>query len=418
MAPSASARTKINTKVTQAARGRGSRPPAGPRAAGRPPKGRRVSGDARESVSQDARPVIELEFGILVYPPEADGEPWRAVFTENGQRKYRQGATEAKLAANLEKVKERLQADAANMERPGADLIAHYLDPDRRPVEDRWSRKHAHTQRRLCERFAAPVIDTLICQDIKTSHMQQIVNAAPTAGEGHRVHAVISALVAAGIEGGYLASPRLAMVHWQAADRQLPVQRVTVAGESALWVDPAEIPADDDIGKLGQALAAGRQGERDELMASTAAYSGLRWGELTALTIPQIDQTGRVITVDRKVVEVAGHLYVEAPKNRKFRRAIYPRRTPAGYPLAEKLAARIEAARAEQEAGTNPLGLIFPPRRASTGGPPISTAGSSSAPTSPSAGATPTATAGGPGTACGTCSAPPLCSPGSSTPPM
>ena len=49
---------------------------------------------------------------------------------------------------------------------------------------------------------------------------------------------------------------------------------MTVSGESALWVDPAEIPAGDDIGKLGQALAAGRHGERDELMASTAAYSG------------------------------------------------------------------------------------------------------------------------------------------------
>jgi integrase len=95
-------------------------------------------------------------------------------------------------------------------------------------------------------------------------------------------------------------------------------------------------------------------------MANTAACSGLRWGELTALTIAQVDQAGRVITVDRKVVEVAGHLYVEAPKNRKFRRTIYPRRTPAGYPLADRLAARIEAARAEQEAGTNPLGLIFP----------------------------------------------------------
>ena len=64
--------------------------------------------------------------------------------------------------------------------------------------------------------------------------------------------------------------------------------------------------------------------------------------------------------MDRKVVEVAGHLYVEAPKNRKYRRTIYPRRTPGGYPIAERLAARIEAARAEQEDGTNPLGLIFP----------------------------------------------------------
>ena len=363
MAQSAPARTKINTKVTQPAPGRPSPHPAGRPGPGRPAKGPRVSGEARDSVRQSARPVIELDFGILVYPPEAGGEPWRAVFTENGQRKYRQGATEAKLAEKLEKVRERLQADAANMERPGADLIAHYLDPDRLPAGDRWSRKHAHTQRRLCERFAEPVIGTVTCQDIKTGHMQQIVNAAPTAGEGDRVHGMLSALVTAGIEGGYLTSPRLATVHWQAGDRPLPAQRVTVSGESALWVAPAEIPSDDDIGKLGVVLGAGRHGERDELMASTAAYSGLRWGELTALTIWQVDLAGRVITVDRQVIEVAGHLYVEAPKCRKYRKTIYPRRTPDGYPLAGKLAARIEQARAEQQAGRNPLGLLFPSPR-------------------------------------------------------
>src|SRR6185437_11317936 len=69
---------------------------------------------------------------------------------------------------------------------------------------------------------------------------------------------------------------------------------------------------DGDMTRLGRALAAGRHGERDELMAHAAAYSGLRWGELTALTIGQADQAARVITVDRKVVEVAGHLYVES----------------------------------------------------------------------------------------------------------
>jgi hypothetical protein len=142
-----------------------------------------VSGEARDSARHPDRPVIELGFGIVVYPPEADGEPWRAVFTENGQRRYRQGATEAKLAAKLEKVTERLSAGAANMERSGADLIAYYLDPDRLQVEDRWSRKHAHTQRRLCERFAAPVIGTVTCQDITTSHTQQIVSAAPPPGK-------------------------------------------------------------------------------------------------------------------------------------------------------------------------------------------------------------------------------------------
>ena len=98
-------------------------------------------------------------------------------------------------------------------------------------------------------------------------------------------------------------------------------------------------------------------------MANTAAYTGLRQGELFALTTGQIVADARVITADRKVVEVSGKLYLEAPKGRKRRSTIYPVRTPAGYPLAEKIAARAEQARAEQDAGTNPLGLMFPSPR-------------------------------------------------------
>jgi hypothetical protein len=35
----------------------------------------------------------------------------------------------------------------------------------------------------------------------------------------------------------------------------------TVAGESAQWVDPAEIPSAIDVATLGQSLAAGRHGD-------------------------------------------------------------------------------------------------------------------------------------------------------------
>ena len=341
-------------------RGGAARSSAGRAKAGRTARGRVLASGTGRAATRGGGPVIELECGITVYPAREEQGRWRAVWHENGERQQCEAASEEKLAAKLEKVTERLEADAPRMKLRGADLIAYYLSPDRLPVQGQWSRKHAHTQRRLCERFAAPVIEAVVCQDITTGHMQKIVNAAPTPGEGDRVQGMISALVSAGLQGGYLASPRLAKVHWQAGDRPMPAPRVTVAGESALWVDPAEVPADADVAGLGRALAAGRHGDRDELMASTAAYSGLRWGELTALTIPQIDQAGRIITVDRKVVEVAGHLYVEAPKNRKYRKTIYPRATPAGYPLAERLAARIEQASAEQAAGTNPLGLIFP----------------------------------------------------------
>src|ERR1035438_5527339 len=69
------------------------------------------------------------------------------------------------------------------------------------------------------------------------------------------------------------------------------------------------------------------------MASSTAAYSGLRWGELTALTVPQVDTAARVITVDRKVVEVAGHLYIEAPKEPQVPQddlpALHARRLPA-----------------------------------------------------------------------------------------
>ena len=306
------------------------------------------------------RPVIELEYGITVYPARFDGDRWRAVWYEDGERRQCESLFEDRLAAELEKVTERLRAGVPNMRRPGADLIAWYLSPDRLPVENRWSRRHADTQRRLCSRFAAPVIGAVTCQDIRTRHTQAIVNAPPTVGEGERVRRMISAMVSAGLDGGYLANPRLAKVHWQAGDRPVPAPVVSVAGESELWVDPAEIPSHDDVARLGRALGAGVRGSRDELMAHTAAYSGLRWGELAALTIAQVDLAARVIAVDRKVVEVGGRLYVEAPKNRKRRMTIYPRHTPGGYPLAERLAARVDEARADLEAGANPFGLVFP----------------------------------------------------------
>jgi integrase len=322
-----------------------------------------LAGGIGRAATRGGGEVIELDCGITIYPARSEGGRWRAVWHEGDERQQCEAPTEEKLATKLEKVKIRLEADAPNMRKPGAALTAHYLDPDRLPVHARWSRKHAHTQRRLCLLYVAPIIDAVTCQDIKTSHMQQIVNAAPTAGEGDRVRRMISALITAGVDAGYLVNSRLAKVHWQAGDRAIPAPSVTVAGESAQWVDPAEIPSDDDVAKLGHFLAAGTYGRRGELMANAAAYSGLRWGELMALTVQQIEQAARVIAVDRKVVEVAGRLYLEAPKGRKSRRTIYPRSTPAGYPLAERLGARIEEARAEQAAGTNPLGMIFPSPR-------------------------------------------------------
>ena len=260
MALPAPAKPKINTNPTQ---------PGRDRAAGVP------QAEARRPAAGAARPASAGTPAILsAIPPVRllrwSGGLWctrrRVRGSRGGRCSPRTGGggsgrrAEAELAAKLEKVTERLRADAPDMERPGADLIAHYLAPGRHPAARRWSRRHADTQRRLCERFIAPVIAAVTCQDIRVAHMQQIVNAAPTAGEGDRLRRCLSAMVIAGLEGGYLASPRLREVHWQAGDRAVPVPRASTSGESALWVDPAEIPADADVARLGQALAAGRRG--------------------------------------------------------------------------------------------------------------------------------------------------------------
>jgi hypothetical protein len=200
-----------------------------------------------------------------------------------------------------------------------------------------------------------PVIDAVTCQDITVGHMQQIVNAAPTPGEGGRVQGMISALVGAGLEGGYLANPRLARVHWQAGDRPLPRPgSASLATQRCGSTLPRFSPTRTSPSSAERCT--GRHGERDELMAVTAAYSGLRWGELTALTTGQIDQVGSGHHGgpqggrDRRAPVRRG---AEEPENAENH---LPLGNPGGYPLAARLADRIEQARAEQRAGTNPLG--------------------------------------------------------------
>jgi integrase len=347
MASAALLDSKIPTKSPQ--RGKS-------RASARSSEGR-VSGAPRAATRGESE-VLVVAGGITVYPARIEGDRWRAVWYEGGRRRQCESVTEAGLALKLAKVSERLACDAPNMELPGSELIAHYLSPSRHPADRPWSRKHADTQARLCRKYLAPAIGALRCEDIKTADMQAAVNAAPTAGEGDRVGRAISALVTAGLDAGYLANPRLKNVRWQPGNRPVPSPRTTTAGESALFVDQADIPATTDVTALARALA--YLSPDYELMAYTAAYTGLRWGELAALTTGQIDTATRTVTVDRKIIEISGTLHLEAPKGRKKRRTIYPAQAPDSYPLAQRLADRIDAARAEQAAGTNPNGLIFP----------------------------------------------------------
>jgi hypothetical protein len=79
-------------------------------------------------------------------------------------------------------------------------------------------------------------------------------------------------------------------------------------------------------------VAAINDGDRDAFLAALTPDATLTDDGNPRPLRDWIDR--EIFTVDRKLVEVAGHLYVEAPKCRKFRATIYPVRTPQGYPLA------------------------------------------------------------------------------------
>jgi hypothetical protein len=114
--------SKIPTKNPQpvpAEPGRHRRAAAGSRRPGRAQSGGPVvSGVTR--AARDGRRVIETPEGITVYAARCDGDRWRAVWYENGERKQCQAASEGRLAAALEKVTVRLALMRRTCCGPGA----------------------------------------------------------------------------------------------------------------------------------------------------------------------------------------------------------------------------------------------------------------------------------------------------------
>jgi hypothetical protein len=113
---------KIPIRSPQPARGNAAR---ARKAVTAPPKAAsRVVGTEIRAASRGDGEVIELDLGITVYPSRQEGGRWRAVWHEDGERHQCESVSEEKLAAKLEKVRQRLSTGAANMTKPRADLIA------------------------------------------------------------------------------------------------------------------------------------------------------------------------------------------------------------------------------------------------------------------------------------------------------
>jgi hypothetical protein len=130
MAQATAAIVKIPTESPQLAPGK---PPARPKRQAKPgaqpARAKLIAGGSERAATRGGGEVITLECGITVYPARSEEGRWRAVWYEDGRREQCEAPSEEKLAAKLDKVRIRLEADAPKMRQPGAALIAHYLDP-------------------------------------------------------------------------------------------------------------------------------------------------------------------------------------------------------------------------------------------------------------------------------------------------
>lgn len=284
------------------------------------------------------REVLEFDLGVRVYPPAAAGGYWRVRWDEQRRHRDTSARTKADAIAKATELVERLGRGAPTDlgKARGADLVALYLDPGRRPPRvSRWSERHRDEQTRYCALYVLPVVADVACRQLTRLDFQRILDHAPTPSVAQHLRRCLSGLVNAGLEEGLLLVRQdlLRGVHAKRADS--PVEPADLA------IAPDEIPTTAAVHGLACATAQ-RSGEWwRELEILLVAYSGMRWGEHVALRADQVDVERRRIRIDRQVIEARSGLSETLPKGRRRRTTMFPAETPGGVDLAAMVERRL-----------------------------------------------------------------------------
>jgi len=300
------------------------------------------------------REVLEFDCGVRAYAPTTPDGYWRLRWDEAGRRRDTTARSRSNAIAKAGELVERLSRGAATDlgKSTGADLVAHYLDPNRRPPRGHpWSERHRDEQVRYCTRYVTPEIGAIACRNLTRNDFQRVLAQAPTASVAQHLRRCLTGIVNAGLDEGLLL-PRQDLLR---GVRWTPLSGSTGPEPAPFGraVTDEEIPTAAMVHALAHATAQlPRAVWWRELEILLVAYSGLRWGEHAALTADRIDPARRRITVDRQVIETRSSLKLTLPKGRRRRVTMYPAATPG----AVDLAALVEKRLAE----IAPDDLVFP----------------------------------------------------------
>lgn len=140
-------------------------------------------------------------------------------------------------------------------------------------------------QVRYCAKYVVPVIGDVRCRELARSDFQRILDQARTASVARQVRRTLTAVVNAGLSDGYLL-PRQDVLR---GVRRLPRDGTEATVEpSTRSITGDEIPTVVAVHRLTADCGARSRVWWRELEALLVAYSGLRWGEHTALTASQL----------------------------------------------------------------------------------------------------------------------------------
>lgn len=313
----------------------------------------RMAQKMRKAEGDDDREVLEFDHGVAVYPPKEPEGYWRIRWEEARRRRDTTARSRSAAIAKASEIVERLaRSTPTELGRArGRDLVAHFLDPARRPPRvHQWSEKHRDDQTRYCELYIEPVIGDVPCRELGRADLQTVIDQARTASVAQHLRRCLTGLVAAGLEEGYLLA------------RQDVLRGVRWHGEINAAVEPAdhavtqeEIPTTEAVHALATATAERTGVWWRELQILLVAYSGVRWGEHVALTADQIDPDRRRVQVNRQVIETRTALKETLPKGRRRRTTMFPASTPAGVDLDAMVCRRLRELQSAE--------LVFPAPR-------------------------------------------------------
>jgi integrase len=278
---------------------------------------------------QRRKPLAQLEHGTRIYAPSAGEARFRVIAVDpvSNKRIAYKCPTEEQARAKAREFDQFVAQSAPIRDRREdgprtvARLAQSYVDLHLSTLSLRYREK----QQYLIRRWIVPVIGVRTVTAWTPADSARVLAAVRSAG-------LSDALVqdVGGAMRGLVTHAR--RLRWLTSLSEDPMWMVryaktaSVQGATALYVPRASLPTDKDCEALFDAMRSVGH-ERWATAMNLAHRSGLRWGELIALTPADIEfAPSRVVHVRRAVEQGArGPAAYKPPKNGKARTSIFPR---------------------------------------------------------------------------------------------